>query len=164
MDLHHHWPQIKRLFVHTLRTSMHYAIVSVDEEGLPHATPIGSLILTEPGKGYYFEVFTNKMPRNLANQSQVCVMAIDSSKWAWLKALLRGRFGRPPGVRLYGVAGPRREATTEERNRWQHRVRHLRWTKGYKRLWQDLRYVRDIEFNRVDPVQIGILTRGLWRK
>ncbi|MCB1792516.1 MAG: pyridoxamine 5'-phosphate oxidase family protein, partial [Gammaproteobacteria bacterium] len=84
MDLHENWPQIRHLFSDAFRSSLHYAIATVGENGEPHVTPIGSLVLGRPGSAFYFEKFTRRMPRNLADGSRVCVLAVNSSRWFWI--------------------------------------------------------------------------------
>ena len=162
MDLHENWGEIKALFRESFRSSFHYAIASIGENGEPHVTPIGSLILDKPGYGYYFEKYPNKLPQNLSAHSQVCVLAVNSGRWFWLKSLFAGRFPTPPALRLYGIAGDLRVATDQEMARWQRRVRRIRFTKGHALIWHGMTQVREIEFNRIEPVHIGEMTRGLW--
>lgn len=163
MSLVEHWPLIRRHFKKALISTHHFAIASVDSQGMPHVTPIGSLILTEPGKGYYFDIFTKGLAENLSANPRVCVLAVNGGIFFWLKGLIRGRFAANPALRLYGTVGPRREATDKERGRWHRRVALAKPFKGFKMLWGNLRYVRDIEFDRVQPVNIGAMTRGTWK-
>jgi hypothetical protein len=100
--------------------------------------------------------------RNLRHDPRITVLAVDSSKSRWLGALMRGRFSVLPGIRLTGIAGPRREATDEERNRFLRRVRWLRRFKGHDLLWKELRFVREVTFDSARPVRTGVMTRGLW--
>ncbi|MBX7218806.1 MAG: pyridoxamine 5'-phosphate oxidase family protein [Blastocatellia bacterium] len=162
MDLEARWPQLQRLFREAFQSSLHFSIASVTDDGTPHITPIGSLILTEPGKGLYFEIFTTHMPHNFKTRKRVCVMAVNSSRWLWLTALWRGKFAAPPAVRLLGTVGERRLATEAEKARWQRRVRMAKWLKGYELLWGRLDYVREITFDTVKPVSMGALTSDGW--
>lgn len=152
------WQAIKHLFRKAFASSFHYAVSTVAENGEPHVTPIGSLILGEPGRGCYFEEFPSRLPRNLASNPQVCVLAVNSSRWFWLTSLVRGKFRGRPAVRLYGKAGKVREATDAEIAVWQKRVRPVRFTKGHALMWRNMRTVRDIEFTRIEPVHIGQMT------
>ncbi len=127
-------------------------------------TPIGSLILDRPGHGFYFEKFTRNLPANLGGNPRVCVLAVNSSLWFWLRSLTAGSFGSPPAVRLYGTAGELRPATEREIGLWHRRVRRVRFTRGHKRMWRDMRMVREIEFDRIEPVEVGAMTQGLWRQ
>ena len=158
MDINNDWPAIKRLFKKSISSSFHYAISTVTQDGEPHVTPIGSLILGAPGHGIYFEEFPSRLPRNLENNPQVCVHAVNSSRWYWLKSLIRGRFEQAPAIRLHGKAGKTRKATDEEIALWQKRVRSVRFTRGHELIWRDMRVVRDIEFDGVEPVDIGKMT------
>ena len=85
MDMETSWKDIKRLFKQSFSSSFHFAIASVSENGEPHITPIGSLILGKPGKGIYFEKFTQTMPCNFLSNRKICVLAVNSSKWFWFK-------------------------------------------------------------------------------
>lgn len=68
-------------------------------------------------------------------------MAVGNSSVFWLRSVLAGRFRKAIGVRLYGTAGPRREATVEELEAVERRVRLARLTRGGRALWSD-RFVR----------------------
>jgi len=162
MELNENWGNIKRLFKQSFRSSFHYAIATVSEQGEPHVTPIGSLILGDVGQGMYFEEYPRQLTRNLAKNKQVCVLAVNSSPWFWLKSLIRGRFSEPPAVRLYGVVGEVREATDKEIALLQRRVRKVSFTKGHAMLWKKMSKVRDVKFSRMEPVLIGEMTRGIW--
>ncbi len=56
MALMENWDQVKTLFRKSFVSSFHFSIATVNERGEPHVTPIGSMILGEPGwcrfKGY----------------------------------------------------------------------------------------------------------------
>ena len=87
---------------------------------------------------------------------------MDGSPGTWLRALVKGRFSTPPGIRLRGHAGERRPATPEEQERWQHRVRRLRWTKGHALLWSQMTHARDLRFEAFEPIRLGAMTAGLF--
>ncbi|MCP3164100.1 pyridoxamine 5'-phosphate oxidase family protein [Myxococcus qinghaiensis] len=161
--LHEQWRQVRQLFSRAFASSLHFAIASVDARGAPHVTPIGSVLLGEPGRGIFFEVFARQLPTNLTKDSRVSILAVDSGKLFWLRSLFAGRFARPPALRLVGhVLGPPRRATPEEQQRFARRVRRLRWLKGHARLWSQLDHVRDFEVERIESVHLGAMTAGLW--
>lgn len=164
MNVHENWREVTTLFRDSFRSSLHYSIATVAENGEPHVTPIGSLILGKPGEGFYFEKFTRHLPQNIANNSRVCVLAVNSSRWFWVKALLGGKFALPPAVRLHGTAQELRPATEYEVALWLKRVNSFRFTKAYKLMWSDMHMVRVIKFDRIEPVHIGQMTRGLWHR
>ena len=147
------------MFKRAFRSSFHYSVATVDPDGTPHVTPIGSVMLTEPGRGILFDVFTSHLARNLDHDPRVCVMAVDTTKRFWLTSLARGRFDAPPALRLTGTAGPRRTPTIEEQQRWLRRVRSMRRLKGHDLLWGNLMHVRDLEFEDAVPVRLGVMTR-----
>ena len=153
-----HWTELKRLAGSTFNTSLHFAIATVNPDGTSHITPIGSLILSTPGEGYFFEVFADRLCANLDRGSPVSVLGVISSSSLWLRALISGRFSSPPAFRLIGVGGARRASTEAERRLWQRKVRFFRWLKGYKWLWGNLDTVRELHFHALEPVRLGAMT------
>ncbi|WP_152088161.1 pyridoxamine 5'-phosphate oxidase family protein [Pseudoalteromonas sp. A25] len=157
------WQETKQLCKATLRSSLHFSVASVDGHGLPHVTPIGSLILGQlaggQGHAYYFEKFTKDLPSNLQYCNTVSILAVNSSKWFWLKSLVKGQFYCPPAVRLIAEVGPLRKATEVERMRWQNRVKWLSFSKGHKLLWRSMSHVRDLTIIDIKPVNIGKMTQ-----
>ncbi len=158
------WDTMKKIFNKAFNSSFHYAIATVNKDGTPHVTPIGSLMLGEDRRGFYFEGYVNALSRNLQHNKRVCVMAVNSSRWSLLKSFFRGRITVPPGVRLRGTATERREATEQELEQFRRRFRMYRMFKGYNLLWGNLRYVREIHFDGYEPVRIGALTRAVWNE
>ena len=163
MEISRHWDAIKGVFDEAFKSSMHFAIATVSEDGSPHVTPIGALILRDDCSGFYFEENPVRLPRNLKINSRVCVLAINSDKMFWLKSLTDGKFVTPPGVRLYGRAGRLRGATPDEIALWQAKIAPLKGTKGYDLLWSRFSQVRDIAFDAFEPVETGEMTGELWK-
>jgi uncharacterized protein len=162
MKIETNWSSIRRLFAQSFQSSLHFSMATVTPEGLPHVTPVGSLLLREAGHAVYFEEFMQRMPMNLDNNCHVCVLAVRSGVFFWLTSLLRGRFNTPPAIRLHGTAGAPRAATADELAQWQRRVGKLRRTRGYQMLWANMRTVRDVYFTRADSIQMGAMTRDCW--
>ncbi len=156
------WKEVKNLFEKSLESSFHCALATVTEKGEPHVAPIGSLILGKPGHGFYFEKFPQQLPRNLESNKKVCVLAVNSSKWFWLKSLINGKFTSPSAVRLYGIVGDLRKATDTEIELWKKRVKIVSFSKGHAILWRDMSMVRDIEFTRIEPVHTGKMSCDTW--
>jgi hypothetical protein len=154
------WTTTRRIVRNSARTSLHCTITSTNADGSAHATPIGSVILTEPGRGYYFDIFNRQLSRNLDRDPRATILAVDSSKYLWSRSLLRGRFLRPPGVRLTTTISPCRRATPEEVARWHHFVGPLLHTRGGRLLWGfTCANVRDITVNDVVAINLGPMTR-----
>lgn len=141
-------------------SSLHCSIASVNPDGTPHVTPIGSLLLApEPGRGIYFDMFNARLSRNVNANPDVCVLAVDSRKPTWLRALVTGRFNSAPGVQLLGTVGRRRIATSQEIQRLERALRPFLNIKGGRILWHhDPAYVRDIEIHAIRPLRLGALT------
>ena len=162
MEVKPHWKTIREIVNQAIRSNRYCAIATINPDGSPRISPIGSLVLGEPGKAIYFEHFPKEMRQNLERDRRVCVLAVVGGFGHWLKALFRGRFDAPPGLRLTGRAGARREATAREQELWQARVRPFRGLKGYKLLWKDMHHVRELTFDNVEPLRLGAMARGLW--
>lgn len=145
------WNEVEALF----SRGRSFAVATVDADGAPRVSPIGSVFLTGEGRGFYFEKFTRAMRANLDRDPRLCIMAVDGSKWFWLGALKRGRFNRYPALRLMCSAGPRRAAAPEEQQGWLDKVKGLRFFKGHDLLWKDMNHVREFTVQRVEPVELG---------
>lgn len=157
MNIENDWTDIRHLFARARYAS----IATVDPEGRPHVTPIGSLVLDRaPGRGFWFEIFTRSMPGHLERDARLCAMAVDTRLSFWSRALLAGRFPTAPGIRLVGVAGARREPTEQEVEWFQRRVRPVRWTRGHDLLWKEFRWGREVAFEEVLPIRLGKMWPG----
>jgi hypothetical protein len=153
-----HWDQLKGRAGKVFGSSLHFAIATTNPDGTPHVTPIGSLILGEPGEAFFFEVFARQLSKNLDRGSAVAVLGVNSSSSLWARAFVAGHFTSPPAFRLLGVAGERRPSTAEERARWRRKLRFLRWTRGHDRLFGNLDFVRELHLHEVKPVRFGQMT------
>lgn len=154
------WERVRTLFRQAFKTSLHYAFATVGEDGTPRATPIGSLILAHDRTGFYFEEYASGLQRNLSANKRVCILAVRTSKWRFLKAMLVGRATEPFAVRLMGTVGERRAASEEEIALFGRRVARYRMLKGHDLLWGRMTHVRDIAFDSYEPVRIGTLEDG----
>jgi hypothetical protein len=144
----------------TIKSSIHCAVASRNPDGSSHLTPIGSVVLTDVGRGLYFDMFNEQLARNLAEDPRLTILAVDSGRLMWLRSLLRGGFVRPPGVRLLGEAGPARPSTPGEVKRFQRVVGPLLRTRGGQMLWGRLPYVRDLRIDTIVPLRIGAMTEA----
>ena len=153
MDLYIHWQKIKQVFLQAQVSSMYCSVASVDEQGQPHITPIGTVFLNNDQTGYFFDTYTCQLSKNLIKQPKVCIMAVNTAKRFWLKSLILGKFSTLPAIRLYGEIGPLRPATSEEIASVQQRIKPLKWTKGSRLIWSDFTHVRDIQFTKAYPAR-----------
>ena len=157
------WDTIRDIFHDAFHSSFHYAVATVNEDGSPHVTPIGSLFLGDDQRGFYFEEYVSALSRNLRHNKRVCILAVNSGKYPLFTFLFRGTMAAPPGVRLIGTASEKREATPQEVDLFKKRFGKYRIFKGYDMLWGKLRYVREILFTAFEPVRVGALTRDHWK-
>lgn len=159
MTLDQNWDRIRD----TVSRAGHCAIASVNADGSPNVTPIGTVFLGDTGTGFYFDQYTEALARNLDADSRVCVLAVDSSPLFWFRSLLTARFPAPPGVRLYGAVGAKRPATDEELRQVRNRVRIPVRLKGGRLLWSDFSHVRDLTFTDYRPVRYPHMMSHLWQ-
>ena len=147
------WIKIRN-FVHK-RTL--FCSAAVMEEGGIRMFPIGTLRVGRDGTATYFELFA----RPVAEGTPITFMAVDAGLWFWLTSLLKGRFDRPPAVRLMGRVGPKRACSDEEAEGWHRRGGILLQTRGGKALWSRPGPIREVVFERAEPVKIGKVTHHL---
>lgn len=162
MEIGHHWETIRAVFEEAYKSGLHFALATVNEDGSPHVTPIGALILRDDRTGFYFEENPTSMPENLKRDPRVCILGVNADKSFWGQALIGGKFDAPPAVRLMGRVGQIRKATPEEIEAWQKKIAVVKGTKGHTLLWEKMSRVRDIFFDSFEPVQLGEMTDGLW--
>lgn len=164
MNIKTHWDEIKRVVERGQKSAIHCAIASVDQDGCPNVTPVGTVFLRDDQTGFYFDQYTNALAKNLTTNPNICLMTVNTKSSFWFKSLLKGQFSSPPGVRLYGTVGALRPATTEELAKIEKRIRPTRWMKGSRLLWSDFTHVRDIQFTSFRPVSYPVMMEGLWVK
>jgi len=162
MTIETRWEEIRILFEKTIKKNSYYAFATVDKNGNPHITPIGSLILEDGCTGFFFDRFPKQMKSNFETCQRVAVMTINNGFLYWFKAIRKGRFDSPPGIRLYGKVGDLRQADDREIAIWQKKIKRARGTKGYDILWKDMSMVRDIYFDDFRLVKAGKMTANLW--
>jgi uncharacterized protein len=152
---------LARTTVHAAqRGNLHCSVASLNPDGTPHVTPIGSIMLSStPGTGFYFDVLNARLARNVGNDPNVTILAVDSRRSLWLRALIAGRFSQTPGVQLKGTVSPRRAATPAEIDRFHRQVRPLLRTRGGRTLWANADYVRDLTITAVTPIRLGAMTK-----
>ena len=161
MDIIENWQKIRDHFNKSFRSNFHVSIASVDIEGNPTATPIGSFFLNDDQTGFYFEKYPQSLPIHAEYNNRICVLAVNSGIWFWLKSLYSEGFKNYPAIKLYGELSEKRKATKIEINRLNRRMNSTKWTKGNKYLWGDMETVRDIVFTRAEKVNIGKMTNKL---
>jgi pyridoxine/pyridoxamine 5'-phosphate oxidase len=161
MEIGKHWETIRNIFDEAFKSCAHFAVATVNEDGSPHVTPIGALILRDDRTGFYFDEYPSRMPENLKRNPRVSILAVNADKIFWAQSLLEGRFTIPPAVRLAGTVGELRDATSEEKEAWHKRIAIAKDLKGYQIMWERMGRVRDIRFDSFEPVDLGQMTSGL---
>src|SRR5690606_3219218 len=162
MNLKNDWIKVKTVLGQGQASSIYCSIATVNPDGTPHITPVGTVFLRDDQSGYFFDHYAEALGENVDRNPVVCIMAANSGRLFWLRSLLKGRFVAPPGVRLYGTVGPIREATREEIEKIESRVRPSKWLKGARLLWTDFTHVRDIEFTHYKPITYPVMMDGMW--
>lgn len=161
MDIKENWIEIRKHFNTSFRTNFHVSFASIDKEGNPTATPIGSLFLNSNQTGFYFEKFPTKLPENSKSHKNICVLAVNSNTFFWLTSLFTGKFNRHPAIKLYGKLGVKRKATEMEIKRLNARMRTTKFLKGNKYLWGNMEYIREITFSKAEKINLGEMTQNL---
>lgn len=154
------WALVRRIVPRTIRSSLHCSIASLNPDGSPHVTPIGSFLPTAKGQGVYFDAFNAQLATNVGRDPRVTILAVDSGVLRWARSLLAGRFVSPPGIRLVGTVGPQRRSTPQEIQRFHRIVGPLLRTRGGALMWKSLPLVRDVTIERVVPIRMGAMTSG----
>ena len=165
LDINNDWDIIVSVFKRAQNTGLCHHFSTVNEDGTPNITPIGSLVLNlgSPG-GYYFDVFNRTLSENLDRNPNVAILAVDSRKLFWLKSVFARKFKTPPAIRLIGKVGSRRPALAEEITRSLQEIQPLKRLGASKKLGKGLKNLRQIEFTRVDVLNIGAMTNKPWRE
>ncbi len=161
MDIREDWKAIRNHFNRSFSSNFYVSVASVNSEGNPTVTPIGSLFLNDNQTGFYFEKFPTKLPENARNNPNVCFLGVNSRRWFWIRALLFKKFSNYPAIKLYGRLEHRRRATQIEINRLNRRMKITRGLKGNDYLWGKMEYVREISFSRAEKINLGEMTSHL---
>lgn len=161
MELITEWNKIRKHFNKSFSSNFHVSVASVDLENNPTVTPIGSMFLNDNQTGVYFEKFPSKLPKHTKSNPNICILAVNSGRFFWIKSLFKGVFSDYPGIKLYGVLGEKRRATQKEINRLNRRMKITNGLKGNTYLWKKMEYVREINFTRAEKINIGKMTTNL---
>jgi len=139
--------------------AMFCSVATVNANGIPHVTPIGSVVLKNQNSGWFFQKFTKKIPKNTEHCEYATLMAVNSNKWFWLKSVFKGGFKTPPAMRLTVKLGDYRPATETEAKKFQKRVGMFKRSKGYQLMWSEMSDIREFEILEYKPVYIGKMTQ-----
>jgi len=162
MNIRENWGQILEVLKRSKRANRFFSIATVDAEGNPHVTPIGHVFFRNDMTGFYFDEYSEAMPKNFESNRNVCLMAVNSSASYWLTSLLMGKFTSAPAVRLKGTVGDVRDATQEEIDLLNKSISATKFLKGHRLLWSHLTRVRDIDFYDFSPVKYPVMCDNLW--
>jgi len=161
MDIKNDWNKIRAHFKRSFRSNFYVSIASVAHDNKPTVTPIGSLFLKENQKGFYFEKYPSKLPTYAKINNHICVLAVNSNTWFWVKSLFRGSFRNYPAIKLYGKLGERRIATEKEKKRLNRRMATTKGFKGNSYLWGNMEYIREVFFDKAEKINLGDMTKDL---
>lgn len=162
MDIKDQWQKIKRVLEKGQASTIYCSIATVSPDGTPTITPVGTVFLRDNQTGYFFDHYAKALGENIDLNPNICVMSVNAGFIYWALSLLLGRFVSPPGVRLYGKAGPLREATKEEIDKIEKRVKPTKFLKGSRMLWSGFTHVRDIEFSSCKPITYPVMMDKMW--
>ena len=156
-----HWDQLKPLAGRVIGSSLHFAISTINPDGTPHVTPIGSLILTDPGKAYFFRGIHTKVTEEPGQRQSGCCSGRDIEFSPMAAIPHNGSF--QVSTRVSAAWQGRRASRIDagRKSRWRRRVRLLKWTRGNDVLWGNLETVRELHFHSVAAVEMGRMTANL---
>ena len=155
MDIVKDWNSIKKHVSASFKTSLHVSIASINKNGMPTITPIGTLFLNDDQTGFYFEKFSSGLTSNIEKNKAICVLAVNSSKLFWIKSLFYGEFKKHPALKIHGELGEKRRATKEEIYALSRRMRATKNLKGNHYLWKNMEFVRAVKFKDVEQMKLG---------
>ncbi len=161
MDIINNWKEIRLHFNKSFRSNFYVSIASISSENTPTITPIGSLFLNNDQTGFYFEKYPVKLPMYSKINRKICVLAVNSNRWFWLKSLFKGKFNSNPGIKLYGKLGEKRNATEIEIKRLNRRMKMTKGMSGHKYLWGSMTMVRELSFTKGEKINLGEMTINL---
>jgi len=149
------WTQVRHHFTKCQKLNLHQVIASIDKDGMPRLTPIGTVFLNDDHTGFYFERYCATLPMNVTDHPEICIMAVNTGRLYWFRSLFLGRFKGSPAVKLYGSLGQRRTATARELKRLHRRLNFAKSLKGYQLLWDDMVHVREFKISKTSIVTFG---------
>jgi hypothetical protein len=161
MDIHKDWDKIRNHFNRSFSTNFHISVASVDSDNNPTVTPIGSLFLNDNQTGFYFEKYPSKLPLHAKSNPRICLLGVNSGRIFWITSLFKAKFSDYPAIKLYGELGEKRKATQKETERLNRRMKSTKMLKGNSYLWKNMEFVRDIQFDKVEKINLGKMTSGL---
>ena len=163
-DIERDWGIVRHVFRRAQNAGLYHTFSSINDDGTPNITPIGSLVLSEdrPG-GFYFDVFNRALANNVDRNSNIAILAVDSRKHFWFKSILFRKFNTPPAIRLIGKVSARRQATPLEVKHCIDEVKFLRLMGESSQLGKQLKNIREVTFTRADVLNIGAMTNHAWR-
>lgn len=97
MNLKENWQKIKKTLESGQASTIYCSIATVNPDGTPHITPVGTVFLREDQTGYFFDHYAEALGQNIDQNPNVCIMAVNAGKLYWLRSLFKGRFVSPPG-------------------------------------------------------------------
>jgi hypothetical protein len=162
MEIEKHWPNILKVLSEGKKSNRFFSIATVNSDGTPHVTPIGHVFFRDNMTGYYFDEYSQVMPKNFETNKNICLISVNSRAFFWLKSLFYGKFSMSPAIRLMGVVGDRRDASKEEIEKMKKTISVTSGLRGHKLLWGNLINVRDIRFTSFSPAKYPAMCTELW--
>ena len=89
------WNIIRCVVDKANKSCSHVSIATVNADGSPHVTPIGTLALHDDPSGYFFDELCTVSRTNLDRNPQLCILAVNAGMPFWIKSLVMGNSLHP---------------------------------------------------------------------
>lgn len=93
MNIKDDWQKVKSVLEQGQASSIYCSIATVNPDSTPHITPVGTVFLRDDQTGYFFDHYAEALGKNIDQNPDVCVMAVNAGRLFWFKSLLKVRGG-----------------------------------------------------------------------
>src|SRR5690554_4484724 len=84
MNLKDDWKKVKSVLEQGQASTVYCSIATVNPDGTPHITPVGTVFLRADQSGYFFDHYAEALGNNIDQNPNVCIMAVNAGRFFWL--------------------------------------------------------------------------------
>lgn len=74
MNIKDDWKQVKSVLEQGQASSIYCSVATVNPDGTPHITPVGTVFLRDDQSGYFFDHYAEALGKNIDQNPDVCMM------------------------------------------------------------------------------------------